>query len=82
MQFSFAKFFASRKLFVTLVAMVLVTAVAVASGWLPAIEGIYAIFVGAVTGIAGLYVTGNVGQKWVDKKNGGQHDPPSGEQSP
>jgi hypothetical protein len=89
MKFSFANFFSSRKLFVTLVAMLLVTSVAVIAGYWPAIEGVYAIFVGAVTGIAGLYVTGNVGQRWVEGKttkasvsDGGVETPPKVEESP
>ena len=50
--------------------MTLITMIAALAGPLAGIEGVYPIFVGGITGLAGLYITGNVSTKWVNGKTG------------
>ncbi len=58
----------SRKLLVTFVSMGIVTAGFFACGWLPLLGGQFPIFVGTITGLAGLAIAGNVGSQFVSQK--------------
>ncbi len=58
----------SRKLQVTFVSMGIVTAGFFACGWLPLLGGQFPIFVGTITGLAGLAIAGNVGSQFVNQK--------------
>lgn len=58
----------SRKLQVTFVAMGLATGGFMACGFLPLLGGQYALFVGTITGLAGLAIAGNVGSQFVNQK--------------
>jgi hypothetical protein len=57
--------FKSRKFFLTIGCIVVVTTVSLLGIWFPAIEAILPTFIGGVLGILGLYFGGNVGAKWV-----------------
>ncbi len=58
----------SKKMLMALVALVLVSAGFFACGWLPLLAAQYTTFVGAVSGILGLFLVGKVAAQHVEKK--------------
>lgn len=68
----------SKKFFIMLVAMFLLTAMTVSCAWSTGIASVLTTFVGGLTGLTGLYFGGNVlSKKWSDKeksKNCGDND--------
>ena len=58
----------SRKLWFSVFCIGALAAVGVLAAWLPEIGGLYPVFVGGVTGIAGLYLGSNVATKHVNGK--------------
>jgi hypothetical protein len=59
----------SRKLGFSFFCVMVLAGVAMAAAHFPAIAGVYTVFVGGVTGIAGLYLGANVAELHVDGKN-------------
>ena len=58
----------SRKLAVVAGALLLVTGMTLVAAWLPALVPTLSTFYGAILGLVGLYLTGNVAQAHVDSK--------------
>lgn len=61
--------FKSRKFLLTILAVILITAVAVLSIWFSTIISIMPTFIGGVLGVLSLYFTGNVMSKHVTGNN-------------
>ncbi len=57
--------FWSRKFVTTIAGLLLVSAVFFSTVWLPMLVGLYPTYVGAVIGILGVYMGGNVANKYV-----------------
>lgn len=55
----------SRKFIATVMSLVLITGVSVASIWSTAIPSILPTFIGGIMGVLSLYMTGNVANKFV-----------------
>lgn len=68
--------FWSRKFIATMVGLILVSLGALATVWLPILVGLYPTYVGAVIGVLGLYMGGNIVNKYVvGKQQGNLLDP-------
>lgn len=61
--------FLSRKLVITILAMLLITTGAFVSAWWPIFAASYGTFVGGILGCLGIYLTGNVTNKFLTDKN-------------
>ncbi len=61
--------YASRKLWVTVFSMVLLSAVCLSAKFIPALDGVYSTLCGAVTALAAIYVGGNTASKFVISKH-------------
>jgi hypothetical protein len=61
--------YASRKLWVALIGMALVTAGFILSGIYPVLAGSFPAMIGGISALAALYMTGNVAQNWVVAKS-------------
>lgn len=60
--------FASRKMVMAIIAMGLATLGFIATGFSSLLAGQYAIFVGTISGIAGLFMASNISSQFVEKK--------------
>ncbi len=58
----------SRKLLVGLIGLGLITIGFLATALSPALAGQYTVFVGAISGMCGLFMVSNVGSQFVDRK--------------
>jgi len=58
----------SRKLGFSIICIAALAAVAVAAAKFPAMIGLYPVFVGGVTAVAGLYLSSNIASQHVDSK--------------
>ena len=59
------RFYSSRKFMLAIVAIVLITALAVLSTWLPGIQPVISELIGGIIGVLSLYYLGNVANKHV-----------------
>jgi disulfide bond formation protein DsbB len=55
----------SRKLWFSVFSIAVIAVIGLAAGSYPGIVSIYSALVGGIVAVAGLYMTGNVTQKWV-----------------
>jgi xanthine/uracil permease len=58
----------SRKLGFSVICVVVLASVAVVAAIFPAIAGVYPALVGGITGVAGLYLAGNIAEQHVESK--------------
>lgn len=58
----------SRKFCLTIIALLLITGMGVASFWFPAATGVLPTYCGGILGALGLYMGGNVGATYVAGK--------------